>query len=66
MTWKDFQEHAEILRDFVQQVRSGKKAGKSAADVASAYKLPAKYTGYTIDPNTVKTNVELAYRELGG
>lgn len=64
MTFKDLQEHVEILRDFVQQARNGMKAGKSAADVASAYKLPAKYTGYTIDPERVKANFEMAYKQL--
>jgi cyclase len=64
MTWKDMQEHADLLRDFAEQGRAGFKAGKSAADLAASYKIPAKYSGYTTDPERAKVNFEMIYNEL--
>ena len=40
------------------------KAGKSADDIAAAWKLPDKYTGYTIQDARLKANVQAVYGEL--
>ena len=68
MTPKDLKEFADFNREFVNGVREGKKAGRSVDEIAATWTLPAKFTGYS--PLTaqqmprVRSNVELAYREL--
>jgi glyoxylase-like metal-dependent hydrolase (beta-lactamase superfamily II) len=65
MTPADLREYAQFNRDFVAEVQAGKKAGKSVDEIASAWKIPAKYTGYAAPAaNRVKNNVQLAYTEL--
>jgi glyoxylase-like metal-dependent hydrolase (beta-lactamase superfamily II) len=68
MTPKDLQEFAEFIRDFVNGVRDGKKAGKSVDEIAATWTLPAKFTGYTAPTPQqmprVRSDVELAYQEL--
>ena len=46
MTPNDLREYSEFNRDFLNTVREGKKAGRSAEDIAKAYTIPAKYVGY--------------------
>jgi cyclase len=46
MTPNDLREYSEFNRDFLNSVREGKKAGRSAEDIAKAYTIPAKYVGY--------------------
>jgi len=70
MTPADLKEYIAFNRDFVSDVQSAMKAGKSAADVAASWKIPAKYTGYAqistpADQVRIKNNVNLAYKELG-
>ena len=64
MTVKDLVEYADFNRDFMGAMRDAKKAGKSVADTASAWKIAPKYTGYTIDPGRLKTNVQVLFDEL--
>jgi glyoxylase-like metal-dependent hydrolase (beta-lactamase superfamily II) len=66
MTWNDLREHAEILSDFADVGRMGKKAGRTPDDLAKSYKVPARYaaSGYDIAVDRAKTNFEMLYREL--
>jgi cyclase len=64
MTWADLEEYARFNQDFLDWVRSEMKAGKSAEAAAAEYKLPAKYAGYTDNPQRVKLNVGVIYDEL--
>lgn len=66
MTWNDLREHAEILSDFAEIGRAGKKAGRTPDELAKSYQVPAQYagSGYDIAVATAKTNFELLYKEL--
>jgi cyclase len=69
MTMADLREYATFNDEFAAAVRDAKKAGKTVDDIAKAWKLPAKYKGYT-DPNAtpatqtrLKNNVQIVYDE---
>jgi cyclase len=65
MTVADLREYSEFNRDFLNAVRDGKKAGKSADDIAAAWTNPAKYAGYAApQPARLKANVEVVLGEL--
>jgi cyclase len=64
MTWADLEEYARFNKDFLEWVRAEMKAGKTAEAAAAEYALPAKYTGYTNNPDRVKLNVAVIYDEL--
>jgi cyclase len=65
MTPKDLQEYSEFLGEFVEAVRAGKKAGQTAEQIASSWKVPAKYAGYTAPQATrLQLNVEIVFKEL--
>jgi len=64
MTWNDLKEYADFHRDFLATAREGMKGGKSADEVASAYKIPDKYKNYYADPQRVKANIQAIYNEL--
>ena len=68
LTWNDLREYAEFNRDFVTWAQAQIKAGKSAAQAATEYRVPAKYKGYSVSPNAqfgdAKANTEIAYKEL--
>ena len=67
MTMADLKEYAELNREFLNDMRAAKKAGKSVDEIAATWKIPAKYAGYAPpDPNRLKNNTRLAYAELGG
>jgi cyclase len=73
MTMADLKEYIAFNRDFLNDVRTAKNAGKSVDDIAASWKMPEKYKGYAAagnDPaayaNRLKNNVKLAYTELGG
>src|SRR5213594_2226706 len=67
MTMNDLKEYVDFNREFVNDVKAAKKAGKSIDEVTTTWKIPAKYAGYAApDPNRLKNNVQLAYAELGG
>src|SRR5215467_4765494 len=64
MSMADLKEYIAFNRDFLNDVRTAKAAGKSADDVAGSWKMPAKYTGYAaVDANRLKNNVKLAFAE---
>jgi glyoxylase-like metal-dependent hydrolase (beta-lactamase superfamily II) len=66
MSMADLKEYIAFNRDFMNDVRTAKAAGKSVEDIAASWKMPAKYTGYAdLDANRLKNNVKLAYSELG-
>ena len=65
MTMNDLREYAEFNRDFRETVRAGKKAGKTADEIAKSYTIPAKYAGYVLGPPTrLGLNVKAVWDEL--
>lgn len=64
MTPADLKEYIAFNREFLADVRAAKKAGKTVDEVASTWKIPAKYVGYA-EPaaNRMKNNVQLVYNE---
>jgi glyoxylase-like metal-dependent hydrolase (beta-lactamase superfamily II) len=65
MTAADLREYVELNREFLEDMRAAKRAGKTVDEVAAAWKIPAKYVGYgPADPNRLKNNIRLAYAEL--
>jgi cyclase len=67
MSMADLKEYIAFNREFMNDMRAAKKAGKSVDDVAASWKIPAKYSGYAAaDANRLKNNVRLAYAELDG
>jgi len=69
MTMADLSEYAQFNKDFMTAVQAEKKAGKSADQIAAAWKLPAKYKGYA-DPTAndagktrLKANVQIVLDE---
>jgi hypothetical protein len=65
MTMADLREYAQFNRDFANDVRAGKASGKSADEVANAWKIPAKYAGYaTPSPVRLLQNVQVVFDEL--
>ena len=68
LTWNDLREYAEFNRDFVSWARDEMKAGKSSAQAATEYRVPAKYKGYSVSPTPqfgdAKANIEVLYKEL--
>ena len=65
MTMNDLREYADFNRDFLNAVREAKKAGKTVDDLATTWKIPAKYKGYG-EPQAarLKTNVQNVYNEI--
>ena len=64
MTFADLKEYAAFNREFFNDAKAAKKAGKGVDDVAASWKVPAKYKGYAAaDANRLKNNVKLAYSE---
>ena len=59
MTVAELREYSEFNRDFLNAVREGKKAGKTADEIAAGWTMPAKYAGYA-QPQAarVKANVD--------
>jgi len=65
MTVNDLREYAQFNRDFANDVRAAKKAGKSVDEVAGTWKIPAKYTGYAAPAAArLKANVQVVFDEL--
>jgi glyoxylase-like metal-dependent hydrolase (beta-lactamase superfamily II) len=66
MTWAELKEYSDFNRDFLNDVRAAKQAGKTVDEVANTWKVPAKYSGYgTPQPARLKANVQVVYDELG-
>src|SRR5437870_795886 len=67
MTMADLREYIAFNREFLNDVRTAKMAGKTADEIIASWKMPAKYMGYApVDPNRLKNNVKLAYSESAG
>jgi len=65
MTVADLREYAQFNRDFANDVRTAKAAGKSADEVAKNWKILAKYAGYaTPTPVRLLQNVQVVFDEL--
>jgi glyoxylase-like metal-dependent hydrolase (beta-lactamase superfamily II) len=65
-TWNDLKEFAEFNQDFLTYAEGAAKAGKSAEQAASEYKIPAKYKDYTVGSRFggPQANIQLIYDEL--
>ena len=60
----DLKLYSEFIADFVKFAQDAKKGGKTVDDVASGWKVPAKYTGYaTPNPARVKADAQVAFDE---
>ena len=67
MTMADLKEYIAFNREFLSDVQTAKRAGKSVDDIAASWKMPAKYAGYApVDANRLKNNVRLAFSESAG
>ena len=62
MTWNDFKEYGEFMRDMVAAVEMAKKSGKTAEQAAESIKLPEKYKDYNL--GRLKADVAVIYGEL--
>jgi cyclase len=62
MTWNDFKEYGDFIRDLVAAVEQAKKNGKTADEAAAEIKMPEKYNGYNM--GRLKGNVTAIYSEL--
>ena len=64
----ELREYADFNRDFVSWAQAQIKAGKSAAQAAKEFQVPAKYKGYAVSPNPqfgdATANTEIVYKEL--
>ncbi len=65
MTMADLSEYADFNKEFLKDVQTAKKAGKSVDDVAGSWKMPEKYKGYAaVQPARLKANVQVIFDEL--
>jgi cyclase len=64
MPWNDLQEYAQFNKDFLADMRTAMKAGKTAGETAASWKISDKYKGYTIAEARLKTNVQVLFSEL--
>lgn len=62
MTWNDFKEYGDFIRELVAAVEQEKKGGKTADQAATDVKLPEKYKDYNM--SRLKANVTTIYSEL--
>jgi cyclase len=62
MTWNDFKEYGEFMRDLVAAVEQAKKEGKTAEQAAESLKLPEKYKDYNL--GRLRPNINAIYGEL--
>jgi cyclase len=62
MTWNDFNEYVEFVRDLVAAIGQAKKDGKNEDQAATDLKLPEKYKNY--DMRRLKADVTTIYSEL--
>ena len=62
MTWNDFKEYGDFIRELVAAAGQAKKDGKDADKAAADIKLPEKYKDYNMD--RLKGNVTAIYSEL--
>lgn len=60
---KDLEVHRDFMRDFLESARQAKKAGRTAAEAAKAWRVPPRYVGYTAG-KWVLGSMEWIYRQL--
>ncbi len=63
MAPSDLKMYADFNRDFVNAVREAKKAGKTADEVSTTWKVPEKYAGFTAQPASVKNAAQVIFDE---
>jgi cyclase len=61
---KDLEVHRDFMRDFLDSARQAKKAGRTPAEAAKAWRMPARYVGYTAQPSLLLGGMEWIYRRL--
>jgi glyoxylase-like metal-dependent hydrolase (beta-lactamase superfamily II) len=61
---QDLEVHRDFMRDFLEAARRSKRAGLSAEAAAKAWRVPARYVGYTAEPARVSGAMEWIYRQL--
>jgi cyclase len=60
----DLKLYSEFIADFVKFAQDGKRSGKTVDDVASSWKVPAKYTGYAVPAAArVHSDAQVAFDE---
>ncbi|MGE3706413.1 MAG: MBL fold metallo-hydrolase [Vicinamibacterales bacterium] len=65
MTWADLREYIAFNREFLNDVKTARQAGKSVDEIAAAWTIPAKYAGYAApQPNRLKANIQVVFDEL--
>jgi len=62
MTWNEFKEYGDFIRELVAAVVQAKKDGKDVDNAATDIKLPEKYKDYNM--GRLKGNVTTIYSEL--
>ena len=67
-SWNDLKEYRDFLADFAAFAEKEMKAGKTADQAATEYKVAPKFKGYVASANPMfggpKPNMEIAYKEL--
>jgi glyoxylase-like metal-dependent hydrolase (beta-lactamase superfamily II) len=64
LSMADLKEYADFNNEFSAFVQEGKKAGRSASQIAETWKMPEKYQGYAAPQGTrLLTNVEVILAE---
>ena len=68
-SWNDLKEYQQFLSEFAAFAEKEAKAGKTPAQASDEWKLDPKYKGYVVSVNPMfggaRTNMDIAYRELG-
>ena len=65
MTLADLREYSEFNREFMQYVQAGKQKGQTVDQIATSWKMPAKYTGYAeAQAARLRSNVQVIFDEL--
>jgi hypothetical protein len=62
MTWNDFKEYGDFIRELVAAVEQAKKDGKDVDKAAAEIKMSEKYKDYNM--GRLKSNVTAIYSEL--
>lgn len=62
MTWQDFTDYRDFMRLLLDAAKAGKKAGKTAEQVAAELTLPARFKDYVT--TRVKDDVAILYTQL--
>ncbi|MGH9844919.1 MAG: MBL fold metallo-hydrolase [Blastocatellia bacterium] len=62
MSWNDFKEYGDFMRELVAAVEQAKKDGKTADQAGADLKLPEKYKDYNM--GRLKGNITAIYSEL--